>query len=296
MSKTAYEVVAQTIIKQLENNVAPWRKEWIAYGYKPKSMSSGKTYKGMNFMLLTFEAMDKGYESPWWGTFKQITERGGVVTKGEKGTPVVLWKQFETENADGDKKKAVVMRYFTVFNAQQATWEDGKAPAYEKPTARNSVEVVESAQKIMDNYFARDNAPSLAFGGNRAYYSPSRDGIQLPQQSNFVSDSSFYATAFHEMGHSTGHKSRLNRDGIVENHYFGSELYSEEELVAEFTSAFLCSETGVLPETLDNSTAYIKSWLKVLKNDPKMLVKAVGRAQKATNFITGAETETVEAE
>ena len=297
MSKTAYEVVAQTIIAQLENDVAPWRKEWLASGYRPTSMSSKKTYKGMNFMLLTFEAMAKGYQSPWWGTFKQIAERGGVVTKGERGTPVVLWKQFETENADGDKKNAVVMRYFTVFNAEQATWSDeAPAPAYEALTGRSEVEVIESAQRIMDNYFAREKAPSLAFGGDRAYYSPSKDAIQLPQQADFTSDSSFYSTAFHEMGHSTGHKSRLNRDGIVENHYFGSALYSEEELVAEFTAAFLCSETGVLPETLDNNTAYIKSWLKVLKNDPKMLVKAVGRAQKATNHILGTETEKVEGE
>ena len=296
MSKTAYEVVAQSIISQLEKDVAPWRKEWLSRGYKPTSMSSKKQYKGMNFMLLAFQAMDKGYESPWWGTFKQISERGGVVTKGEKGTPVVLWKQLDTENADGETKKAVVMRYFTVFNSEQATWEEAEAPAYEKHIPRDDAEIIEDAQRILDDYFSREKAPKLAFGGDRAYYSPSRDAIQLPHHGDFVSDSSFYATAFHEMGHSTGHKSRLNRDGIVENHYFGSELYSEEELVAEFTSAFLCSETGVLPETLDNSTAYIKSWLKVLKNDPKMLVKAVGRAQKATNLILGVEPEKADAE
>jgi len=296
MSKTAYEVVAQSIISQLEKDVAPWRREWLAQGYVPLSMSSKKKYNGMNFMLLAFSAMAKGYSSPWWGTFKQITERGGVVTKGEKGTPIVLWKQFETENADGDKKNAVVMRYFTVFNAEQATWIEGEAPAFDELEARSEVEVIENAQRIMDEYFGRDNAPSLNFGGDRAFYSPSRDGVTLPEQKAFTSDASFYATAFHEMGHSTGHKTRLHREGVVENHYFGSELYSEEELVAEFTAAFLCSETGVLPETLDNSTAYIKSWLKVLKNDPKMLVKAVGRAQKATNFILGTETPTPEKE
>ena len=293
MSKTAYEVVAQSIISQLEKGVAPWRKEWLANGYSPTSMSSRKKYKGINFMLLTFSAMEHGYESPWWGTFKQITERGGIVTKGEKGTPVVLWREFETENSDGDTKKAVVMRYFTVFNAEQANWEGAEAPAYEIKRQRESVEIIESAQKILDDYFSRDGAPSLGFGGDRAYYSPSRDEIRLPLQEDFLNDESFYATAFHEMGHSTGHKKRLNRDGVVENHYFGSELYSEEELVAEFTSAFMCSETGVLPETLQNSAAYIKSWLSVLKNDPKMLVKAVGRAQKASNYILGTEPEKV---
>lgn len=283
MASNAYEIVAQQIIGQLENNVAPWRKEWVASGYTPLSLSSKKQYNGINHWLLSFSAMGNGYTSPWWGTFKQIKEMGGSVTKGSKGTPVVLWKQFDTQDADGNDKKAVIMRYFTVFNAEQADWENG-APAFDAPQQRDGVEVIANAQKVLDDYFARENV-ALAFGGDRAFYSPSRDAIQLPTQQSFTSDQSFYATAFHEMGHSTGHKSRLNRDGVVENHYFGSELYSEEELVAEFTSAFLSSETGVLPETLDNSTAYIKSWLKVLKNDPKMLVKAVGRAQKATTYI-----------
>lgn len=283
MANNAYEIVAQQIIGQLENNVAPWRKEWVASGYTPLSLSSKKQYNGINHWLLSFSAMGNGYTSPWWGTFKQIKEMGGSVTKGSKGTPVVLWKQFDTQDADGNDKKAIVMRYFTVFNAEQAEWEK-EAPKFEAPKARDTVTVLGSAQKVMNEYFARESV-SLGFGGDRAFYSPSRDAIQLPNQESFTNDQSFYATAFHEMGHSTGHKTRLNRDGVVENHYFGSELYSEEELVAEFTSAFLSSETGVLPETLDNSTAYIKGWLKVLKNDPKMLVKAVGRAQKATNFI-----------
>jgi hypothetical protein len=283
MSKNSYEIVAQSIIAQLENNVAPWRKEWVATGYTPMSLSSKKGYRGINYWLLSFAAMGNGYESPWWGTYKQISELGGSVLKGSKGTPVVLWKQFDTKDADGNDKKAVVMRYFTVFNAEQAEWLNG-APAFAESDKRSSVEVIESAQKILDDYFARESV-SLAFGGDRAYYSPSRDAIQLPTQESFTSDEAFYATAFHEVGHSTGHKTRLNREGVVENHYFGSELYSEEELVAEFTSAFLSSETGVLPSTIENSTAYIQGWLKALKKDPKILVKAVGRAQKASAYI-----------
>jgi antirestriction protein ArdC len=284
--KNAYEIVAENIIKQLENGVAPWRKEWLSLGYRPLSLSSRKKYNGVNFMLLTMEAMDKGYESPWWGTYKQIEAMGGKVMKGEKGTPVVLWKRFETKDSTTETPKfAAIMRYFTVFSAQQAEWE-GEAPKYEKAEARTDVEIVESAQALMDNYFAKEGAPSLNFGGGRAFYSPSADGITLPEQNTFFNDAAFYSTAFHEMGHSTGHKTRLNRDGVVEGHYFGSELYSEEELVAEFTAAFLSGQTGVLPATLENSAAYIKSWHRRLKEDPKMLVKAIGRAQKAANYIT----------
>lgn len=290
MAQNTYEIVAKTIVEQMEQGVAPWRKEWLANGYTPLSLSSRKRYNGTNYMLLSFSAMARGYASPWWGTYKQITEMGGGVRKGEKGTPVVLYKSFNTEDANGKEKKAVVMRYFTVFNAEQAEWENG-APEYEKVTARETTAVIESADRILRSYFGRTGSPRLGFGGDRAYYSPSQDVVQLPEQATFYTDEAFYATAFHEMGHSTGHAKRLGREGVVENHYFGSALYSEEELVAEFTAAFLSSETGVLPSTLENSTAYIQGWLKVLKNDPKILVRAIGRAQKATNYILGVETD-----
>ena len=292
MSKSAYEIVAQSIISQLEQDTAPWRREWLAQGYTPLSMSSKKKYNGVNFMLLSFSAMANGYSNPYWGTFKQITEMGGGVRRGEKGTPVVLWKKLDSEvEVAGEltNKSAVIMRYFTVFNAEQASWEKGE-PSYEKLETRTDVEVIARAQKVIDDYFNRESV-TLAFGGDRAFYSPSRDIVQLPPQESFTSDAPFYSTAFHEIGHSTGHKDRLARDGVMENHYFGSADYSQEELVAEFTAAFLSSETGVLPATLDNSTAYIKSWLRVLKNDPKMLVQAIGRAQKATNYILGVVPE-----
>jgi antirestriction protein ArdC len=291
MAASPYEIVAKTIIEQLEKGVAPWRKEWVSNGYTPLSLSTKKPYSGVNHWLLSFSAMSRNYESPWWGTYRQIEEQGGVIRKGEKGTPVVLWKQIDTE-ADGETesetitKKATIMRYFTVFNAEQVEWS-GPAPAYEKATAREHGNVIATASKVVDNYFK--NGPELRYGGDRAFYSPSKDLVQLPEPATFFTDEAFYATAFHEMGHSTGHKSRLNREGVVESHYFGSELYSEEELVAEFTSAFLSNETGIAPATLDNSASYIASWLKVLKNDPKMLVKAVGRAQKSADYILGRE-------
>ena len=290
----AYEIVAQTIIKALESgDVAPWRKPWVSNGYKAKSLSSRKTYKGTNAWLLAVSAMSNGYNSPWWGTYKQITELGGSVRKGEKGTPVVLYKQVEKETETGDTKKFGIMRYFTVFSAEQADWEEGKAPAYETATARTEVETNEYAEQIINGYFDRNPELTFSFGGDRAYYSPKKDFVALPDRKSFASDGEFYSTFFHELGHSTGHADRLNREGIVENHYFGSELYSEEELVAELTAAFLSGETGILPTTVNNSTAYIQSWLKVLKNDPKMVVKAASKAQKAADLIIGTPTEEV---
>lgn len=291
MTTNAYAVVAQTIINQLEQGTAPWRKEWVSSGYVPKSLSTKKPYTGINHWLLSFTAMANEFESPWWGTFKQVKAMGGSVRKGEKGSPVVLYKSIDSKVTEGEievERKAVIVTYFTVFNAEQVEWEDG-APAYEKPKARAHAEVILSAQKVVDGYYKREQDLIITYAGDRAFYSPSKDSITVPTPETFTSDEAFYATLFHEMGHSTGHEKRLNREGVIENHYFGSELYSEEELVAEFTSAFLSSETGIAPSTIDNSASYIASWLKALKNEPKMLVKAVARAQSASDYILGKE-------
>jgi antirestriction protein ArdC len=288
MGTNAYEVVAQTIIKQLEEGTAPWRKPWVANGYTPLSLSSKKAYRGANYWLLSFAAMGAGYNSPWWGTFKQIKEMGGTVRKGEKGTPVVLWREVESETAEGELKKAVLLRYFTVFNAEQADWEE-EAPAYDKPAVREKAEVCLNASAVVSGYLGADNSPTLATGGDRAYYRPSTDHINVPKQNSFLLEEEYYATLFHEFAHSTGHKDRLNREGVVEGHRFGDELYSEEELIAEFTSAFLCSHTGIAPITLDNSASYIASWHRALKNDPKVLIKAISKAQKASDYILGVE-------
>ena len=290
MAANAYEVVAQKIIKQLESGTAPWRKPWVSMGYKPLSLSSKKAYRGVNHWLLSFASMEEGYESPWWGTFKQIKELGGTIRKGSKGTAVVLWRELDNavEDNSGEltTKKSILMRYFTVFNAEQADWDSG-APEYEKPVQRTIEQSCLNASVTVGDYLARAGAPSIGTGGDRAFYSPIRDHIQVPQISDFASTEEYFATCFHEIAHSTGHKDRLNRDGVVESHSFGDELYSEEELIAEFTSAFLCSHTGLSPSTLDNNASYIASWHKVLKNDPKVLVRAVGKAQKASDFILG---------
>lgn len=293
--KTPYEIVAESIISALESGNTPaWRKTWTATGTMPMSLSSKKPYRGTNSLLLMFATMAGGYSSMWWGTYKQIEAMGGKIRKGEKSTPVVLWKPTETVREDGTVKKGAMMRYFNVFNSEQADWEEGTAPTNPESKERTDVEIIETAQSVMDAYFGKDGAPSLAFGGGRAYYSPSKDAIQLPTQASFEGDAEFYSTAFHEMAHSTGHKDRLRREGVIESHYFGDALYSEEELVAEFTATFLCAETGIAPSTIENSTAYIAGWLKALKNDPKMLTKSASQAQKACDYILGRTPAKVE--
>jgi len=284
MSKDlAYQIVTDRLVALLERGVAPWRKTWKATDV-PRSMSSGKPYKGFNVFMLMATSMVNGYSSPWWGTFKAVKDRGGNVRKGEKSTPVVFWKFLDIEDKEtGETRKVPMLRYFNVFNADQC---DGLNMAADGNPA--SAEPIASAEDLFEGM---PNRPEVRFGGDEAFYSPLLDQIQLPLRSSFVSPESFYATAFHEMVHSTGHESRLNRRGSDVPRHFGDPDYSREELVAEMGAAFLCALAGIERETEENSAAYLASWIKVLKGDPKMAVVAAGAAQKAADYISrnGAE-------
>jgi len=218
-----------------------------------------------------------------WATFKQIKDHDGHVRRGEKGTPVVFWKTIDIEDKDDTTKIKTVwfLRYFTVFNVTQADGLD--LPAVE--TTGPTFDPVEAAEHIVANM---PNRPHMDHnGGDRAYYIPRLDEVHLPPRSAFSGAEEYYSTAFHELGHSTGHESRLNRHGLETGiAAFGSPVYSREELAAEFTSAFLCHASGI-ENTIENSTAYVQSWLKALKNDTRMAVVAASQAQRAADYITG---------
>lgn len=280
-----YAMVTDQVVKALESGTVPWRQPWQASGF-PKSMSTGKNYRGANVFLLGLTATTEGYSSPWWGTYKQIEERGGQVRKGEKSTLVVFWKKgtYSKPDADGEasEKSYVMLRYFRVFNAEQA---DGlPAKFYTAPDAQ-PIAPIDACDLIARGYIGR---PPVGHGGDRAFYSPSRDHIQMPARDAFKVSEEYYSTLFHEMTHSTGHASRLNREGIVEGHSFGDELYSKEELIAEMGAAMLCGLAGIENVTLGNSAAYLASWVRVLKGDAKLVVSAAAAAQKAADHITGA--------
>lgn len=296
MSKTTtkvdgYQVITDKIIAALESGTVPWRKPWKSLGgFGPTSLSTGKEYRGINHLMLSMESMAKGYSSLYWGTYRQIESLGGQVRKGEKGTQVVLWKPFEKE-IDGKKERFLMMRLFSVFNAEQADWADGKEPREPETTEADYVEPIEAAEAI---HLGMPHRPEVKHGGNRAFYSPLLDYIGMPPTEAFDSTEGYYATLFHELVHSTGHESRVGRDGIEAFAGFGTASYSKEELVAEIGAAYLCAEAGIEPN-IDQNAAYIASWLKVLKNDKKFVVAAAAGAGKATDYILNRNTKEGEA-
>jgi antirestriction protein ArdC len=292
MTKTKtdlYERVTDQIITALEAGTVPWSKPWDPRIGLPVSISTSKLYRGINIFLLSLAQQAAGYDSPWWATYKKIAELGGQVRQGEKSTMVTFWKTGETpkENevtGDTEMKRWAVLRSYLVFNACQA---DGLPEKYATaPDATANTPLLACADVIADD-FAQDNAPALQHGGPSAFYSPGQDLVQLPVWESFAQAEGYYSTAFHEMGHSTGHSSRLNREGQTEGHSYGDELYSKEELVAEMTAAMLCGFSGIEQETLPRSAAYIRSWIGALKGDTRLIVQAAGQAQRATDLILG---------
>lgn len=269
-----YELVTNQIIEKLEQGIIPWRKPWLNGG--AVNWKSQKAYRGINTMLL-----DAGE----YATFKQIKEAGGKVKKGEKSSMVVFWKWLEKENEDsGEIEKIPFLKYYRVFEInRQCEGMESK-----RSTETFEHDPIEKCEEVFKGYM---NAPTYTFDRLDAWYKPGQDHINVPPLMDFEKPEEFYSTLFHEMIHSTGHKSRLNREGIVALNAFGSESYSKEELVAEMGAAMLCGVAGIENRTLDNTAAYIQSWLKKLKDDKTLLVKAGSQAQKATDHILGVTFE-----
>ena len=271
-----YQAVTDRIIEQLDNGVIPWHKPWSGIASGAYNTVSNKTYSLLNQMLLKHDGE--------YATYKQWSELGGQVRKDEESEIVVFWKMIPVEEkVDGEivKKTIPYLKYINVFHVSQV---DGVQPKDKKAIIH---EPIEEAEKIIADYDARESIIMEDVVGNNAYYAPLRDYLCVPTKEQYSDINKYYGTKFHEMVHSTGHKSRLNRfDNNTKIAPFGSEDYSKEELVAEIGSASLMSLIGIETEkTFKNNVAYIQSWLKVLKNDKRMIVSASSRAQKAVEYI-----------
>lgn len=279
--KDLYQEVTDRIIAQLEEGLIPWHKPWTGTQSGAVSGTTGKPYSLLNQLLLQKPGK--------WYTYKQAQSLGGQVRKGEKGSMVVFWKPVivteETKDGEKKQKKVPMLRNYVVFHADQIDNLPESETAEEPRFIPNPDEAAES---IITEYLTRESIRLEQAASNEAFYSPSFDKIHLPLMEQFPDTAEYYSTAFHEMTHSTGHKSRLNR--LESTAHFGNEEYSKEELVAEIGAASLLNHCGLeTPKTFKNSTAYIQSWLQALKNDKKMIVSAASKASRAVDFIlTGA--------
>ena len=282
----ATEKVANAIIEAIERGTVPWQKPWTGGGFLPTSVATGKTYEGSNILVL-WAAMEKnGWTDNRFLTYKQAEKLGGNIRRGEKGTQVIHWQPVfkEVEKPDGTKEKVFVYRppkVITLFNVEQA--DNINLPAIVKG---EPVPVTEGETAVLEAY--KDKPQILFVAQDQAFYSPIEDIIKLPQREQFKSDQSFFETLVHELAHSTGHRSRLDRSDLTDNYGNHLESRGEEELIAEITVALVAARLNVKID-FENVAAYAANWLPAVKNNPQMIVKAAKQAQKATDHMLGKQ-------
>lgn len=281
------KAVTERLIGMLESGTAPWQKPWdagIAAMNRPHNFN-GRPYHGVNALMLWCTAIDKGYEDPRWLTFKQVNKLGGHVNKGEKAQIVEYWQwENEVENPETGEKEKVPLEHpkvyrAAVFNADQCTG---------LPKLRRQAQKWSPVERA-ENIIAANGVLVTHNTDGSAFYSPGGDFICLPPRESFATVDAYYSTLLHEVGHSTGHPTRLNREFGGQ---FGSEGYAREELRAELASTFLCGELGIATTGSDEQhAAYVKSWVSALKNDYNEIFRAAADAEKICNYLYEREKE-----
>lgn len=275
-------MVTERIINQLEEGKIPWLKPWNGVRAGAYNRITKKPYSLLNQLLLQHEGE--------YATFAQWKKLGGKIRKGEKSEIITFWKvlPIEETKADGTKEEKLIpfLKYYNVFHISQV---EGVEPL--SVNLNDEIEPIEEAEQILTDYITREGITLESMASDKAYYSPTFDTIHLPLLEQFINANEYYSTAFHEATHSTMTKDRCDRkQEITKPLEFGSEDYSKEELVAELGSAFIMNSLGLeTTRTLKNSTAYIQSWIKVLRNDIKFIVSASSKAEKAVKYILNQE-------
>jgi antirestriction protein ArdC len=295
-----YEDITNTIIAELEAGRLPWVQPWGLSSVSaplamPKNAATGRSYSGINVLILWGAVVQHGFPTQSWLTFRQALGLGGNVRKGERGTTVVYADRFIPDDErrhsreTGEEAVAVpFLKRFTVFNAAQCDGLPDDLVAVPPPVPKGlTIPEVEA--------LIRTSGADLRLGGDKAFYAPALDYIQVPRPESYFDPINWHRTALHELGHWTGHASRLGRDLSAA---FGSKRYSHEQLVAEMTSAFCCATLGIVPTV--RHADYIGAWLEVLREDNRAVIRAASAASKAADFLlafrTGAANTRIEAE
>jgi antirestriction protein ArdC len=286
MKTDIYQKITNQIVSKLKKGVRPWHQPWNAENAGGRITrplrANGIAYNGINVLVLWSEAIEKGFSSPYWMTYRQASELKANVRKGERGSLVVYADKIIRSEADctsGEEVERAIpfMKGFTVFNVDQI---DG-LPEHYYGKLQPRTDIVQRISHA-DTFFAATGA-NIVHGGSRACYIPSADNIHMPCIHFFQNAESYYATLAHETTHWTRHASRLDR-GFGRKR-FGDEGYAMEELVAELGAAFLSADLELTPEVRDDHASYIASWIKVLKDDKRAIFTAASHAQRAANFL-----------
>jgi antirestriction protein ArdC len=278
-----YDEVTARIIAELEEGRFPWVQPWgdsAASPGLPRNATTGRAYSGVNVLILWGAVIEGGYSNQGWLTFRQALAAGGCVRKSEQGVTVCYADRFTPEAEkqrsveQGDDARSIpFLKRFVVFNVAQCDGLPEQYSADAPPLPEREL------VPIAENLISATGA-DFRIGGPRAFYSPSGDFVQVPPQPAFAHQIDFYRTALHELGHWTGHTSRLARSFGAR---FGNSAYAREELCAELTSAYLCAALGIVPTV--RHADYLGSWLAVLREDSRAIFKAASQASKAADYL-----------
>ncbi len=293
MKNKIYQMVTDQIITQLEQvNLSDYNKPWFCVGHSPINLR-GTAYRGINHVLLS----NSGFASNIWATFKQWSEHECKIRKGEKSQIVVLWKFFNESDDDGqstDKTRAVMTRYFRVFNSGQVEGDYARTIEQKFKDKLKKHNPIEEAECFLKSYMEEQRLSVRP--SDRAYYSGGvAEHIAMPELGQFQSSHHYYSVFAHEITHSTGNANRLNRDLSGR---FGSKAYAFEELVAELGSAMICGALGLEAKPREDHAQYIKTWLSALRGDNSFVISAASHAQKAADYAlqcTADQNETEQA-
>jgi len=269
-----FKKITELILSLLEKGVVPWQRPWKSSSV-PTNLCTNKEYRGINVLLL----MMADFPSPYWLTARQAKTLGGFIRPAQKGTEILYWGLFRVQmESSADVAAVHFQKLYTVYNIAQC---EG-IPDPQQPNTK--FESIEECDRLITGM---PNKPKLFHGGNDAYYVIPKDEIHLPRKESFTITEEYYCTLFHELCHSTGHEKRLNRKSIADATSFGTENYSNEELIAEIGASFLCGMGAIENRTINNSGAYISGWLERLKRDKRLISMAANQAQKAVDYIRG---------
>jgi antirestriction protein ArdC len=288
-----HQELTDRIIEKIKEGVKPWQPRWSGYGLA-KNFATGNEYSGINFFILNLLSP---HPIPYYMTYKQAKEKGGQVKKGSKAERIYFYTSYykdengqnmsESEgqkiHAEGGKVNRIAfLKHYNVFNVADIEGIEVEAP--EKMLTQH--ERITACEAVIKGY--KNGPKHTTTDPDSAFYLPKTDEVNLPKLERFKTPEGFYLTMFHELTHSTGHESRLSREGVTEPVKFKSERYAREELIAEMGAAFLAGHAGIGGEDVeDQNAAYLSSWLGVLENDTTLIFKAAADAQKAVNVILG---------